>query len=258
MSLYHYTKFETLIEYILPSKSLKSNSLNAMNDPRESHAWSFGSINLPLERFFPGYYSNETHIDCQMKFGQMIKERFQVICFSGAQQKGWNNEMMWAHYADNQRGVCLEFDEDKLLKSVKENFPQFNFELQNVNYEKKKKEKPWIVWDDSVSTEQNFDNFLAVLCDKVVFHKSHFWEKEDEKRLLFLNHMDSLFLPYMDSLKAIHIGLGFPRWYVPAIENLIDGLGIKLYTLIYQRDEYVRWRLTRKDGKSWTSIDDDV
>ena len=73
MAIYHYTKLTTLIEYILPTKTLKSNSFSNMNDPRESSLWSMGSINLPLEKLFPEYYSDKTHIDCQYKFGQMIR-----------------------------------------------------------------------------------------------------------------------------------------------------------------------------------------
>jgi hypothetical protein len=223
-----------------------------MNDPRESHGWTFGSINLPFEKFFPGYYSDETHIDCQYKFGQMIKDKLQVICFSGANQAGWNNEMMWAHYADNQRGVCLEFDEDKLVSSIKESFPNNKFELKNVSYAQTNKRKPWIYWNESFSTEENFDGFLAFLCQDEVFHKSHFWEKEDERRLIFLNQTNNLFLPIKDSLKAIYIGIGFPRHYLPAIESLIVGTNIKINVLIYDNDKYIRWRLTKKDSK-WLS-----
>ncbi|MFD1255222.1 DUF2971 domain-containing protein [Mucilaginibacter terrae] len=227
-----------------------------MDDPKESYPWSMGSINLPFEILFPGYYNKSTHIDCQYKFGQMIKEPFQVICFFGAQKKGWNNEMMWAHYADNQRGVCLEFDGEVLVTVENEKFPKTECMLQNVNFTKSSKKKPWINWDVRLTVDENSSNYLPVLSHEVVFHKSHFWEKEDEMRLLFLNHKENLYLPYGTSLKAIHLGLGFPRHYIPAIETLIKDTPIKLYTLIYENDEYNRWRLSRKDGKLWTSNED--
>lgn len=256
MAIYHYTKLTTLIEYILPTKTLKLNNFSNMNDPRESTPWPMGSVNLPLEKLFPEYYNDKTHIDCQYKFGQMIKERFQIICFSGAQQKGWNNEMMWAHYADNQKGVCLEFDENLLIVQAKKKFPDVDILLKEVNYVTNIKGKPWINWDNMLSTEENVNNYSSILCHEVVFHKSHFWEKEDEIRLLFLNYTENLFLPYGQSLKAIHIGLGFPKDYLPAIEKLIEGTSIKLYTLIYERDKYIRWQLTRRKGSWFTSIDE--
>lgn len=255
MAIYHYTKLSTLIEYILPTKTLKSNNFNNMNDPRESTPWSMGSVNLPFEKLFPEYYNDKTHIDCQYKFGQMIKERFQIICFSGAQQKGWNNEMMWSHYADNQKGVCLEFDENLLMIEAKKMYPDVDILLKEVNYVTKKNGKPWIHWNNMFSVEENIKNYSSILCHEVVFHKSHFWEKEDETRLLFLNCTENMFLPYGQSLKAIHIGLNFPRDYLPTIEKLIEGTSIKLYTLIYERDKYIRWYLTRKDSNWFTSID---
>ena len=236
---------------------LRSNSFSEMNDPRESQPWTMGGVNLPFEKFFADYYNDDTHIDCQFKFGKMVKDRFQVICFSGAQQEGWNNEMMWAHYAEQQMGVCLEFDEEELIKAVKEKFPSAKFSLQPVKYTNEMKEKSWFHWSKQLSDEENFDNYSDILCRKVVFNKSHFWEKEDEKRLLFFSHTQNLFLPYGYALKAIYIGLFFPKHYLPVIEELIDETQVRLYKLIYQDDKYIRWNLTRKEGEWWTSTVDE-
>jgi len=257
MPLFHYTSLSTFMDHILTSGMLRSSSLSTMNDPRESHPWSMGSINLPLERFFPGYYSDETHIDCQFKFGQMVKDGFQVICFSGANYRGWDNEMMWAHYADRQRGVCLEFDEDQLVASVRENFSGLLFELQEVNYVRERKEKPWINWNERLSVAENFNNYLAIICREVVFHKSQFWEREDEKRLLFLNHAESLLLPFGDALKAVHIGLGIPKPAHETIFTAVNTKGLKLYVMVYERDKYQRWLLTKKEQRWWISKEDE-
>lgn len=114
--IYHYTRFETFMSYILPSGLIRTNSLRYMNDPRESLDWAFGSVNLPYEQIFKGYFSNKTHIDCQIKYGNMIKGKYQILCFSGANKNGWNNEIMWAHYGGMHSGVCLEFDESMLIR----------------------------------------------------------------------------------------------------------------------------------------------
>jgi hypothetical protein len=255
MPIYHYTSLDTFLKYIMPSKTLRSNSLGNMNDPRESHEWAFGSINLPLEELFPGYYSDKTHIDCQFKFGQMVKDRFQVICFSGAKQKGWDNEMMWAHYGDRHKGICLEFDEEKLSQAIKSSFPDAKFQLRDVNYEQKRKKKPWINWDGRIPQEDNFTNFLEVLSRDVIFSKSQFWELEDEKRLVFLNQKDCLFIPFANSLRAVHIGLGIPKPLHESIYQTTVDLGIKLYVMIYDDDTYKRWSLTKKEQQWWTSTE---
>jgi hypothetical protein len=257
MPLYHFTKLSTFLDHILPAGTLRSNSLANMNDPRESHDWSFGSINLPLEKIFPDYYSDKTHIDCQFKVGKMVKDRFQVICFSGAKHKGWDNEMMWAHYAERQSGLCLEFDEELLLAAIRNHYPSTRYELKDVSYERKSSEKPWINWDGRLSNDENISNFLEVLSRQVTFNKSHFWEKEDEKRLLFLNHAEPLLIPYENALKAIHLGLGIPKPQHAGIYNAINEKGIKLKVMIYQNDRYERWNLSKKDMKWWTSKGDD-
>lgn len=231
-----------------------SNSLGLMNDPREAQAWSFGSTNLPYHKLFPEYYSDKTHIDCQFKFGQMVKDRFQVICFSGAQHHGWDNEMMWAHYADRQKGICLEFDEEALKRSIEEYSPGTRFEIQNVNYEQKIKNRDaWVYWDERLSYDENVNGFLEQLSRKVTFHKSHFWEKEDEKRLLFLNHSERLFVPFSGALKAVHIGLNIPHQEHEAIFDNVNKKGIKVYLMVYQSNRYQRWTLTKKDGRLWSS-----
>jgi len=64
--IYHYTRFETFMSYILPTGMLlRKCSLRQMNDRRESLDWSFGSANFPYEEIFKGYYSDKNHIDCQ-------------------------------------------------------------------------------------------------------------------------------------------------------------------------------------------------
>jgi len=104
-----------------------------MNDPRESLDWSFGSVNFPYEEIFKGYYSDKNHIDCQFKYGNKIKDGYQVLCFTGAEKEGWNNEMMWAHYGGLHSGVCLEFDEDMLVENLKKNIQIWTFFLKMSN-----------------------------------------------------------------------------------------------------------------------------
>ena len=35
-----------------------------------------------------------------------MAQRFGILCFS----KGWSNPVLWSHYADGHRGICLGFD----------------------------------------------------------------------------------------------------------------------------------------------------
>jgi len=238
-SVFHYTKLPIVIEHILPEMSLDTNNLKFTNDPRESQLWAVGSINLPLEKVFPDYYSDKTQIECQFKFGKLIKNRLQVLCFSGANHDGWNNEMMWAHYCHNHAGVCMEFDEQALKHEVQHQCNNSHYFFENVCYEKGR-DKPWFNWNDSLGCDQNLDNYIIQSHKEIAFRKSLVWEQEDEKRLVVLND-EQVKLPIKSSLKAIYFGLNFLYQYLPAIESLLNGLEVKLYDVIYQNYKYERW-----------------
>jgi hypothetical protein len=44
--IYHYTKLNTAIEYILPTMTLRTNFLNKMNGPKENQPRRFGGMNF--------------------------------------------------------------------------------------------------------------------------------------------------------------------------------------------------------------------
>ena len=46
---------------------------------RISNAKHTPECNPPYEEIFQGYYSDKTHIDCQYKFGEMIKNHYKSM-----------------------------------------------------------------------------------------------------------------------------------------------------------------------------------
>lgn len=145
--IYHFTKLGTAIDKILPSMKLRTNFLNKMNDPKEMHSWAFGGINIDYESLYPSTYSNDTHIDHQFKFGEEFKSEIQAISFVHSDNAlGYKNEMMWAHYAENHAGICLELD---LPIFIKENEPLSFFKIENIKYGPVK--KPLLFWDNNES-----------------------------------------------------------------------------------------------------------
>lgn len=248
------------MSYIWPSGCIRTNLLRDMNDPRESLDWSFGSTNLPYEKIFEGYYSNKTHIDCQFKYGNMIKNKYQILCFSGARSSGWNNEMMWAHYGGMHSGVCLEFDEDKLLNNLRLKYPEILYHLESVNYSNKK-ESPWIHWQSDKSEDENMIDILTYLVNDMTLSKSGFWEREDERRLVCKNIDKHLFIPIGGALKTVYLGVSFNKngkEMVESVFNVLDNK-CKLSILIYQHNRFERWGIkVNSDGKVGTCDFEDV
>lgn len=93
---------------------------------------------------------------------QDVLGKLEILCLS----RNGRQLQMWSHYADNHKGLCLEFDDDILRQSLGDLF--------DVKY----KQEPYKVQLNRPD-EMNEDIFKGVLCTK-----EKGWEYEQEVRLL--------------------------------------------------------------------------
>lgn len=77
--------------------------LLALRDQRLKVA-HFDELNDPFE-LYAAEMGNRTHRERFRDFKRWAASRFGLICFC----RGWRNPLLWSHYADKHRGVCLEF-----------------------------------------------------------------------------------------------------------------------------------------------------
>ena len=184
---------------ILEALRLKISSPVGFNDPFEfaplfkkptvSVVQQTNKMNLPpdvLERFSNLFVSNwgEEEIRwLRATHRKFVDENFGVICLSDKN----DDLLMWAHYADHHRGLCIGFD-----------FSQFAIpiEIHPVNYSD---DRPELDTDSCFLGLQQVDN-----ARRVVYTKSSHWQYECEFRAFFGNLGKSrpafLFLPP----RAIH------------------------------------------------------
>ena len=90
MRLYHYLPLRWALENLRNSR-LKIATIDDMNDPFE-----FMCYDSP---------TRQHRHDFQAARSEMGR-KFGVLCFS----RSWRNPVLWSHYADRHRGVCLGFD----------------------------------------------------------------------------------------------------------------------------------------------------
>lgn len=238
--IYHYTKLSTAIEFILPSMLLRSNFLNKMNGPKENQKWSFGGINVPYEELYPEINLNIdrdiAHFNSMYQLGEDIKSKIQAICFVYSDKfDGYDNEMMWAQYAENHCGICLEIDTDLFLK---ENSDFEIFKFQNINYNPKKNDE-WICWNPNKSKDENIRQHIERDFEGLFLSKSHYWQKEFEKRLLLI-HDDYCYLKIRDSLTGIYYGLSTNHHYDTAIQQFINPNITKSYRVYFEDNRLKR------------------
>ena len=96
------------------------------------------------------------------QFAKQISERFGVICFS----RDWHKTVLWSHYAEKHKGICLGFDvPDHLLLSI-------NYSATRLPYKVKK----------SLDCDGLGENMMGQIL--ITKFKDWEYEYEDEVRLL--------------------------------------------------------------------------
>jgi Protein of unknown function (DUF2971) len=162
----------------LQQRRLKQSRVSDLNDPFE--LLPYDVTNLIYRKTF-----HQTRIDVNRARG--------LLCFSG----DWKNPVIWAHYSDKHRGLCLGFEIPELA-----GIPQ-NDDTDHVTYIEKLLQCPDF---DSMSDEEHISFTRAAL-----FTKFKHWEYEKEIRVwgLLQNAEKGLnFVCYGESLKLVEVILG--------------------------------------------------
>ncbi|MDU9006926.1 DUF2971 domain-containing protein [Sedimentitalea todarodis] len=80
----------------IKDQRLKISRIDQLNDPFE---------------MFAGTQSDRRTRFAMDVIRKSVASRLGVLCFS----RDWHNPVMWSHYADNHRGLCLGFDVDEAV-----------------------------------------------------------------------------------------------------------------------------------------------
>jgi hypothetical protein len=100
MRAYHFLPAQWALDDIL-KRRIKISEIDQTNDPFE--LWCNSQPDRALREALRAYKKE-------------MNEKFGLICFS----ENWVNPLLWSHYADKHRGICLGFDmDDRILRQVK-------------------------------------------------------------------------------------------------------------------------------------------
>ena len=187
MRVYHYLKAEHGLDDIA-RKRLKISRLSDLNDPFE--LLSTEMRNREWRKLF-----NELKND--------ISEKFGVLCFS----RNWHNPLLWSHYADKHKGMCLGFDVPRsylmemtysgrrLLMSIENEMKKFKLDEEFMKKMLSTKYKDWKYEDEvrlflnleeqDLETSHYFKEFSEEIALKQIIlgQRCEFTKTEVEKRL---------------------------------------------------------------------------
>lgn len=154
--------------------------------------------------------------------------------------KGFNKPRMWAQYAENHRGVCLQLNKEKLNE-------QLNLKI---------KDKKSQIYRGEVEYNNRFDEFVSALNldidgyseenyrkniknhvikhrKKLFLTKATDWRDEQEYRFIYMSEEDEGFeyVNIKEALEAIYLGIDFPEVYMTSIKELLKETTVKVYKL---------------------------
>ena len=190
MKLYHFTKFDNCIKIISENKLLLSSFKNA-NDYKELSKKEFEGDKKILDYKYFSTCSDEDRIT-----------KLSLQSFS--------NAMMWYFYGDKHKGVCIEFDQNK-IKSITDKIV----------------ESRGVIYKNGVTHVDN-QTILEYLMEK-----RECWEGENEYRFIFPNNITCID-GINDCITGLYFGADLERkkWI-----SLSFPENIKLYTMYVDKTD---------------------
>lgn len=190
MRLYHYTSWENF-EKIWVNKTLlfSKSHVSSNNDFFERQkSVSFSekaSVNIVDNRLKHTHRQKTPNVFCQLN-------RYKQISFTTDGENGTLgclSPMMWGHYADNGRGVCIELERDDL------ELPEDKIWKGTVNYVDEL--DTFQIEEGYPQTLEDINKEIEKKKDIIFFQKHKDWQTEREYRLV--SNMESK----LDILNAI-------------------------------------------------------
>lgn len=159
----------------------------------------------------------------QAKHTVMLNQCFQNIIDMKDQKlgifslsKNYNDELLWAHYADSHKGFCIEYELNKLLKGQNPKHRYFD-----VTYTDN---LPNISLSDILSKED--DNSLIRM---MLGYKAKKWEYENELRIITENY--GLNSYDYRAVKSIYFGLRISDSEITKIMDTMKGRNIRYFKM---------------------------
>ena len=185
--LYHYTSFESFVKIWL-NKTLSFSPVTGVNDIQE--------------KIIEASVNNLNQVEIAKRLIE-IRKSYKQVSFTmdyDTYLKGCMSPMMWGLYAGKTRGVCIEFDYNKI---------QFPHGCLRGIVSYKAILKKYHCLSPDVKTEDDLEKFIRTNQKEFFFTKHKCWAGENEYRVLcnecdylnIENAISAVYLVYENSLE---------------------------------------------------------
>lgn len=160
-------------------------------------------------------------------------EKITVSCFSSS---GWDNQLMWSHYANSYAGICIEYDfsniEDNIgfFYPVKYNSHRPTLTLEDIGLKIQNQDGKIIAANDGEFKIENIFSYMLV--------KNTVWEYEKEWRIVNIGEANTPRFIHLPHIKSITFGLRVDEICKSIIWEICKEKGIACYQLMVNSDNY--------------------
>lgn len=205
-----------------------------LNDPYDCQAIYYNKEKLLktiIENNIPEKISKKPEyiIEYLEKGLKMFKSNLAVTCFSEQE----DNMPMWANYADNHAGICIEYDFSNL--PIDSDFGKM---LYPMVYEEERYDISNILIDQATARYQKNPYVLFFLT--LMKHSS--WRYEKEWRFIAMDIEQKYEFGFTKELPiqptAIYFGINCREEDINDITRIVKGTSIKLYKNSLQNNEF--------------------
>lgn len=172
--------------------------------------------------------------DKYLPFLRNLLSKMPISCFSAA---GWNCSLMWAHYANSYKGICIEYDFNQLngfIGFVKQ--VQYSSQRPTISLKDMGIAGFALGQEESVKyTDPNLDNIFRYLLTKDTC-----WNYEKEWRIITICNepANQYFFP-VPFIKSITLGLNVDYVCKKLILDVCQEKGIECYQLKLGHDNFI-------------------
>ena len=212
--LYHYTSFESFVKIWLSQKILLGSIENVNDFMEYKHTVEVNNpCCLPLTEAFN---------DVRMSFRQLS------FTLDDDQMEGFKNPMMWGQYANKGKGVCIEFDFNKLFLNYKDKSDVFD---GFVCYKDKLPKLPPI---NGIITRNDIRRYILRNKEPIMFTKFTVWDVENEYRIVSDNISE---IEIDNTISAVYLTSCLSDECV-FVEKLLENTNVPVWTLCVTTDMF--------------------
>ncbi|EMN8763442.1 MULTISPECIES: DUF2971 domain-containing protein [Serratia] len=208
--LFKYRKFDKSCLELLLNRELWFASPATLNDPFEAES----SIHEVLDAVWARYPIPTTERKAYEEYLHQQLSSAGICSFSKARK----NQLMWSHYADEHKGVCIGFKEHKIRPHGSYIYPidvtyqdEYPFEeiIERFNY------------FEHIYGMNNLKSIAGDILISILGTKYTSWKYERERRLVFVKSIAHKFEP--DAVNSIAFGLRMAERDRQTLRNLLSG-----------------------------------